>query len=146
MSNIFKLMLPGFGFKDKTPAHSAVDSLLPSPKVDTAAQPPHVGIINLSWSDTTTVPYDTVKTLYSFPHGYNKIPTVLGSFKLQVISSTNSPEGVLPLQLGALGMLGIDADEKNINLKYYSFDFGAQPMPVFTCKVHYYVMAEHGYE
>lgn len=123
-----------------------LDSRYPVPKIDTQATPPHAGIIFLNWADTTAIPNDTVKLLTYFPHGYNKMPTVIGNYIFD--NGSVRLKGVLPFQNGALGEIIIDSDEKNINLKYYSFDQGipATAITPFLMQVKFYVTAEHGYE
>ncbi len=142
--NIFKLSLPNNDVKRARIQDVVLDSTYPNPKINTKADPPHAGTISLNWVDTTGVPYATTKLLYSFAHGYNKMPTVFASYKYD--TGLVVRRGTLPFQLGALGMISIDADAKNINLKYYSFDIFDTPIPPFIMQIRFYVMVEHGYE
>lgn len=142
MSEVVRVTLPNKDLKLGKVIDMALDSRYPSPKIDTLATPPHAGIIFLNWVDTTTIPDGTTKLLYSFPHGYNKAPTVFGSCKFD--NGTTILKGTLPFQLGALGIILIDSDDKNINLKYYSIDIFSLVIPAFTMQVRFYVMAEHG--
>lgn len=144
MSQRFKLALPGFDAQSARVWEEVLDNLYPSPKIDTTPVPPHAGIIFLNWADTTAVPNNTTKLLYSFPHGYNHIPTVFASYSYD--NGTIRLRGTLAFQNGALGMITIDADEENINLKYYSFDLASTAITPFIMQVRFYVMAEHGYE
>lgn len=123
-----------------------LDSRYAVPKIDTKADPPHAGIIFLNWADTTGVNFDTIKLLTSFPHGYNKMPTVFGSYTFD--NGSSRQKGTLPFQFGALGMIILDADDVNINLKYYSFDpsIPATAIIPFLMQIKFYVMAEHGLE
>jgi hypothetical protein len=82
--------------------------------------------------------------LYSFPHNYGYIPTVIGTSEFD--NGVQQVKGMLPVQIGAMGMVILDSDTTNVNLKYFSFDFGATPIPPFTLKIRFYVMAERGHE
>lgn len=140
---VFRLALPNKDVHRGRPEDMAVDSRYHNPKIDTQAVPAHAGLIFLDWRDTAIIAYDTVRILYSFPHNYGRIPTVIASYKFD--NGTVILKGTLPFQLGALGMIVMDADEVNINLKYYSFDFLGTNLPQFTMQIRYYVMAEQGY-
>lgn len=141
---VVRIVLPGSDIETARIQDIVVDNLYPSPKIDTIASPPHTGIIFLNWTDTTAIANDTTKLIYSFPHGYvGYIPTVFASYRFD--NGSNILKGTLPFQYGALGNIIIDADEENINLKYYSTDFlGPTPIPVFTMQIRFYVMAEQG--
>lgn len=143
MSEVFRVALPNTDVRRAKVSEMVLDSRYPSPKIDTTARPPHAGIIFVNWNNTTTILNSgTTKLLYSFPHGYNKIPTAIASYTFD--NGTVRPKGTLPFQVGALGIILIDADEVNINLKYFSTDLTSTPIPVFTMKVRFYVFAEHG--
>lgn len=141
--SVFRLALPGFDVHRGKPEQMVLDAVHDSPKIDTQATPPHAGIIFLNWQDTSVIAYDTVKLITSFPHKYNQTPTVIGSYKFD--NGFTILRGTMSFQVGALGMLVLDADETNINLKYYSFDFLGTNMPTFTMQIRFYVMAEAGY-
>lgn len=142
--DVFRIALPGFDVHRGKIEQMVMDNRYPSPKIDTQAVPPHAGLIFLDWRDTSVVNYDVVKTIYSFPHRMGKIPIVVASYKFD--NGTVVLKGTLPFQLGSFGMIVLDADEKNVNLKYYSFDFLGNNMPQFTMQIRFYVMAELGYE
>lgn len=123
----------------------AVDSRYPSPKIDTQASPPHVGLIFLNWASSSIALADgTTKLLTFFPHNYNYTPTVFASYKFD--NGSNILKGTLPFQNGSLGMILMDADSVNVNLKYYSFDssFPSTNISPFLMQIRFYVMAEGG--
>lgn len=143
--SIFKIALPGNDVKDASISQEVLDSQFPSPKVNTLAQPPHAGIIHLNWSSSVAVPLGTTKLIYSFPHGYDYIPSCFASYSFDNGSVRNS--GVLPFQYGAIGVILLDADIRNINLKYFSADLaGVTVVPPFLMQVRFYVFAERGHE
>lgn len=144
MSQVFRIALPDKNAERGKPDEMAVDSRYSNPKIDTQANPPHAGTIRLTWNDTTPIGNGTTKLLYSFAHQYGYVPTVIASYRFD--NGINVLKGTLPFQLGAFGVLTIDADEKNVNLKYYSVDTSGDPTPTFAMQIHYYVMAERGYE
>jgi hypothetical protein len=141
--NIFKISLPGQDVRGARLNEEVVDSIYPSPKVSTIASPPHAGIIHLNWSSSIILPNPTVKNLYSFAHGYNQIPSTLAVFSFD--NGTTKTNGILPFNYGALGLILIDADSTNVNLKYISFDLASTVIPVFIMQVRFYVFAERGY-
>lgn len=142
MSQVLRIALPGKDVKHGRVDEMAVDSRYSSPKIDTAAAPPHAGIIYLSWNNTAAIATGTTKLLYNFPHNYNFVPTVIATYKFD--NGANVLRGTLPFQYGTLGVIVMEADETNVNLRYYSTDNGL--IPAFTMQVRFYVMAEHGYE
>jgi hypothetical protein len=144
MSQVFRVALPGGDVNRGKVTEMAVDVRYPSPKIDTKPIPNHAGIIYVNWRSTLALAKGTIRLIDSFPHGYNHVPTVFASYKAD--NGSNVTRGILPFQYGALGIIVVDADAKNINLKYYSFDAGipATNIPPFTMQVRYYVMAEHG--
>lgn len=143
--NVFRVSLPNTDVKRRIPQNMAIDSLLPNPKIDTRASPPHAGIIFLDWNTAQVVPYQTTKLLYSFPHPYGYIPTVIASYKYD--AGSTKTEGVLPFTLGATGIIIMDADNANINLKYRSNDVpGTTNIGPFLMQIRFYVMAERGNE
>lgn len=146
MSQAFRVALPGEDVLRGAISKMIVDSRYPFPKIDTQASPPHAGIIFLNWADTSGIPDGTIKLLCFFPHGYTKMPTVFGSYAFD--NGTNRLNGTLPFQNGALGVIFLDADDVNINLKYYSFDqsIPATAILPFLMQIKFYVMAEHGFE
>lgn len=120
-----------------------VDSEHGSPKIYTLARPPHTGDIFVNWQTTTPIPLGTTKIIYSFPHNFTYTPTVFASYRSD--DGVNQRAGTLPLQFGAIGMITIDADATNINLKYFSFDIsGTGNIGPFTLQVRFYVMVERG--
>lgn len=141
---VFRLALPGFDVHRGKIEQMILDSQYPSPKVDTQAVPTHAGLLFLDWQDITPINYDEVKTIFSFPHRLGRVPIVIASYKFD--NGTVVLKGTLPFQLGAFGIITMDADEKNVNLKYYSFDIFGNNMPQFTMQIRFYVMAELGYE
>jgi hypothetical protein len=144
MTTTFRLALPGTDTDNAHIDQLAVDARYPNPKIDTLASPPHAGIIFINWTDTTPIASGTTKIIYSFPHNYSTIPTDFASYKFD--NGSNILRGVLPFSNGVLGVIFLDADEKNINLKYLSTDVGTTVIPAFTMQVRFYVMSEHGYE
>ncbi len=140
--SIFRVALPDKDARRGKITDMVVDNRYPSPKIDTAARPPHAGLIFLNWNDTTAIPSGTTKVIYPFPHRYNTCPTAFASYSFD--NGTQRIKGTLPLQIGALGMLTIDTDDTNVNLKYFSFDTGSTPIPAFTAQIRFYVMAEPG--
>lgn len=144
MSQVFRVAQPGEDVLRGAISKMIVDSRYAFPKIDTQANPPHAGIIFLNWADTSIIPNNTIKVLASFPHDYNKMPTVFGNYNFD--NGNVRFKGVLPFQNGALGMIFLDADDTNINLKYYSFDFLGINITPFVMQIKFYVMAEHGLE
>jgi len=143
MSDVFKVSLPGKSVDTTKITDLVTSNLYPNPKVDTLASPPHVGTIFLNWTDTVGPADFTTRLIYSFPHNYNTIPTVIASYKYD---DGTILRGVLGFQLGAIGMIVMDADDKNINLKFYSFNFLGNPITPFIMQIRFYVFAEHGFE
>lgn len=141
--SVFKLALPGFDVHRARAGELVLSNLMDSPKIDTQATPPHAGIIFLNWQTTTAIPFDTTKIITSFPHNLKRIPQVIGSYRFD--NGFNTLKGTFPFQLGALGILTMDADEININLKYYSIDGASTAIPVFTMQARFYVIAAPGY-
>lgn len=142
MSQVFRIALPDKDVHRGKVVEMVLDSRYASPKIDTLASPPHAGLIFLNWTDTTGILGGITKILCSFPHGYNNyVPTVVGLYQ-----SITGGGNTLPLQIGAIGMLTIDADQTNINLKYFSIDpFNpATAITPFILIIKFYVMAEHG--
>ena len=138
----FSIALPGKDVYRGKVTDMVIDSRYPNPKIDTLGKPPHAGVIFLNWASSIAVPETTIRLIYSFPHNYNFIPTVMASYDFD--NGSARLKGTLPFQYGGLGIITIDADEKNINLKYYSTDFAATVVPPFTMQVRFYVMAEQG--
>lgn len=142
--SVFRLALPGFDVHRGRPEQMVADNRLDSPKIDTMANPAHAGIIFLNWTRTAGVPLDTFLMVYSFPHNYNQMPTVIAGYKFD--NGSVVLNGVLPFQLGGQGILTMDADDTNINVKFYSTD-GSIPVSdiqAFIMQLRYYVMAEPG--
>jgi len=144
MSDVFRIALPNSDVHRGKVDTMTLDSRYPNPKIDTLASPPHTGIVSIEWITTGIVVNGGItKLIYSFPHKYNSIPTVFASYKFDNFSNVIS--GTLPFQYGAIGLIIIDSDIKNINIKYYSFDiFNSTVIPPFVMQVRFYVMAEHG--
>src|SRR6266513_509582 len=140
--SVFKVALPGKDAHRGSITDMVIDNRYPSPKIDTAANPVHAGLIFLSWNDTTAIASGTTKVVYSFPHHYSKCPSAFASYSFD--NGTQRIKATLPLQIGALGILTIDTDDTNVNLKYFSFDIGSTPIPAFTAQIRFYVMAESG--
>lgn len=145
--NNFKITLPGNSVHNSSLKEEVLDGLYANPKIDTRPTPPHAAIINLTWNDTTSFLWPTIKTAYSFPHGYNYIPSVIGVFSYSSVLIP-SEKGVLPFQPGDQDYtIIIDADLTNINIKLFNADNipPANNINPFTMKIRYYVFAERGY-
>lgn len=141
--NIFKIVLPNNDVKSAALQDTVVDSIYPNPKIDTAATPPHTGIININWaSNGVVIPSATSKVLYSFPHGYNYAPLVIGAYRFD--NGTRILQGVMPFFFGNIGLVLLDSDAKNVNVKYFSTDDTAV-IPNFIIQIRFYVTAERGY-
>lgn len=143
---VFRLVLPGGDAKRPRPKLIIVDRDMDVPKIDTSADPEHAGIIFLNWESTgITMPINTFRILDKFPHDLNQIPTVVASYKFE--NGSVSLKGTLPFQYGALGVITMDTDDENINLKYESFDANipGTAIPPFLLQLHYYVMSNAGY-
>lgn len=143
--NIFKIALPGFSYRDAKPNEEAVDSLYSSPKVNTLAQPSHVGILSINWQTSGIVmPFSTNRIIYSFPHGYSYIPVAFAV--CQFDNGSVRVNGTLPFGIGALGEVIIDTDATNVNFRYLSSDLSnATPIPPFLLRARFYVFAERGH-
>lgn len=141
----FRVALPGNDLNRGKAVEMAVDARYANPKIDTQSNPPHAGILYLNWSSTAGIAAGTLRTIYSFPHGYNSIPTAFATYKFD--NGANILKGTLPFQFGALGVIIIDTDDKNVNIKYVSTDQTPSPLAIgpFTMQIRFYVMAEHGY-
>lgn len=135
MSN-FKLSTTDI--KSTKPSDYSVNRLYPNPKIKLRQNPPHIGIIRLDIITSPVYGSGGIFTWYSFPHGYDYIPSVIGVF----ISGTSS--GILPVAFGAVGQIFIDADEKNVNIKFEDFGIGAVPLTEAHYRIRYYVFAEEG--
>lgn len=144
MTQRFVVAREGFDADTARVWETVVNDLYPNPKIDTTANPAHAGIIFLDWRNTTGILGGITRILDSFPHNYGYTPSVFASYGFD--NGTLRSGGTLPLQIGALGVIFIDADETNINLKYYSTDTAgpATPIPAFLLQARYYVMAERG--
>lgn len=143
MTYVLKLALPGTDAKKASVGQLVTDSIHPNPKIYTLATTPHAGIISLTWNTTTARAYGSTLTIDTFTHNLGYIPTVFASYDWS--NGTIERRGTLPFQYGALGMIVIDADTTNINLKYFSLDLpGTTAIPAFTMTVRYYVMVEPG--
>lgn len=145
--SLFRIALPNVDAREAGLTELAVSSDTPSPKISVKAQPPHTGIIDVNWqSSNLTFPYLTSKMIYSFPHGYNYVPSVLGVFKFD--NGSVKITGVGGLSIGSIGQIVFESDAKNVNLLYLSFDFGGPltPVPPFSLQFRFYVFAERGRE
>lgn len=143
--------LPDQDAKQASLDQQVINSLYPSPKINAEVFPPHAGLIDLSWSETTEAPLrGSVRTLYSFPHGYNYVPTVLSNFILDFLDGSPPFASMLPLLIGIGGdssvLILMDADLININLKVLGL-FATTTIPgPFKMKIRFYVFAERGKE
>jgi hypothetical protein len=145
MSQAFRVALPGQDAIRGRLQDMVLDARYPSPKIDVTARPPHAGIISIYWNDTTAIANDTTRLIYPFSHGYNYTPTAFASYRFD--SGSSIIRGTLPFQYGSIGMITIDTDRENVNLKYHSTDLASvTPIPAFIMQVRFYVMAERGYE
>lgn len=138
----FRVALPGEDVYRGKITGLALDRRYSNPKIDTTAQPPHAGIVFLNWADTSAITFGTVKTVYSFRHGCRRCPAVFASYTFD--NGVQRPKGTLPIFMGALGVLTIDADDTSVSLKYFSTDLGATPIPAFTAQIRFYVMTDSG--
>lgn len=143
--NVFRVALPNTDVARGKAVEMVLDNRYPNPKIDTLASPPHIGTIFLNWTNTSGIADGVTELVYSFAHGYNSIPTAFASYKF--FNGTSTIKGTLPFQYGALGVLTIDTDDTNVNIKYYSIDgtIPAVTIPAFTMQIRFYVMAEQGY-
>jgi len=144
MSEVFKLAVPGVRVQGARAKDLIVDSDHPNPKISVLASPPHAGNIALSWENTNSYAEGTVVTLYSFPHGFQYVPTVLGNYNFN--NGSVNINGMLPLQIGALGVIYLECDPINVNLCYVSTDINVTPQPTipFNMMIKYYVFVEPG--
>jgi hypothetical protein len=143
LMGMFKISKPGVDVQDASSSETILDNLRSSPKIDTTAIPPHAGVIELEWTTSgIIVPYGETRVLYSIPHGYDHLPTAIGLF-----TSVTQGAGRLPFEIGAIGVLILDADSVNVNLKYFSSDLvGTTVIPPFSLTIRYYIFAERGHE
>lgn len=141
----FKLVLPDKTVDSDNPLDLVVSSAHPSPKIDTRANPPHIGIIDLNWQTTgLSFANDTIKELYQFEHNLGYVPAVFATYEFD--NGTVRRGGTLPLQFGALGMFVLESDRTHVKFRYYSFDLGGTPINPFTMQTRYYVLAQNGKE
>lgn len=139
----FAIAQPGSDAADPSVLHKVVDSLYPSPKINTKANPPHAGLIDLNWASSISVPNQTTKLLYQIPHGYNYIPGAFAGFSFD--NGTTRISGTLPFSLGGIGLIILDADPTYVNLKYYSTDLASTTLiPPFTMLIRFYITADRG--
>lgn len=138
--SFFKISLPGFDVHNSRISEEVVDSLYPNPKIDATANPKHAGIVYVNWTSTASITANSTRVIYTFPHGYNYVPSVFGTYHFD--NGTNRVNGVMPLQIGAIGMLVLDADATNINLKYFAINTSV--VLAFTAQVRFYVFVERG--
>lgn len=143
--DVFKIVLPGSNVHQSRLEDKVIDSLYSNPKINVVARPSHASVISLNWNNPTPVAYNITKILYSFSHNYDYVPTVFASYSFD--DGSNLRNAILPFQYGGLGMIVMDADIKNVNLKYLSLDLSsAAAIPTFIMKIRFYVMAERGYQ
>lgn len=140
--NKFTLVVPGADVRNPNLSDIIVSDLYANPKISTVANPEHAGTIFLNWQSSLTIPDGTTKLLDFFPHGFDYTPTVIATYKFD--NGFGKNEGTLPFQLGGLGVIVMDADAVNINLKYQSLDPGVTTIPPFTMSIRYYVLVERG--
>lgn len=121
-----------------------VDRRYPNPKVKLNQTPAHIGILKLDIVSGPTYSSGDIITWGSFPHGYDYMPTVVGLF-IDGLSGFDDG-GILPYSgIGSLGQIFLDADERNINVKFESFDLFGTPLPARHLRIRYYVFAEEGH-
>lgn len=141
--NRFTLVKPGADVNHAQITDYIISQDYPAPKISTVATPAHAGIIFVNWASSIFLPLGTTRIIDSFPHGFSYVPTVFATFKFD--NGSRKIEGALPLQIGAIGVIIVDADATNIYLKYYSIDLaGITIIPAFTLQARYYVMVERG--
>lgn len=139
----FRLVKPGARVRNARITDIIASTNYPAPKIWTKANPAHAGTIFVNWQSSLIIPFGTVKLMDSLPHGLPYVPSVFATFKFD--NGSIRREGTLPFQDAALGMITIDADIVNINLKFYSTDIsGITAVPAFTLTARYYVVVEPG--
>lgn len=135
----FKLSLTDI---DSTkPSDYSVNRLYPNPKIALDRTPAHIGILNIDVVSGPSYANGSITTWYSFKHGYDYRPTVVGVF----VAGTEgfSDGGILPYSgFGGLGQMFMDADEKNVYVKWESFDASATPLGTQHLRIRYYIFAE----
>lgn len=123
------------------PSDYILNRKYPNPKVALGRTPPHIGILKVDVISQPIYSSGNIVTWYSFPHSYDYIPTVIGLFFGSQGDFTNG--GVLPYgSWGALGEMFMDADERNVNVKFQSFDLSATALGERHFFIRYYVFAE----
>lgn len=140
----FRVALPGFNADRARSNELSVSDELPNPKIKLGEDPSHTAILFLDIASGPVYANGSITTWYSFKHGYDYIPTVMGVY----VGSSSSSDigGLLPFPVGALGEIFIDADETNINLRFASYDVtSAIPLPEILMRIRYFVMAEFGH-
>lgn len=142
--NVFILAKPGYSAQDARIDEAVVHSDYSYPKADITRRPEHIGIVDINWATSgIVVPFLEIRTLFSKPHGYTGIPTVVAAYQIERLTERSA--GMMGIQMGALGFLGVDADEKNVNVKYISFDVtSATAITPFRIFIRYYIFAERG--
>lgn len=145
--NTFRIALPDNKVQTADIKDEVIDSRYPSPKINTKANPPHVGIVYINWATAgLSFALGETKIIHQFPHGYDYVPSTFGVFSFD--DGTNRVSGTLPFQFGSLGYIILEADVKNVYIKYFSVDAISPsiPVPQFTFQVRFYVMAERGFD
>lgn len=120
-----------------------VSSKYSSPKIYTLGNPPHAGNIFINWSSSLAKAYGTTTLIDSFPHGFQYVPSVFATFNFQ--NSSNQLDGMMPFSYGAIGVITIDTDATNVNVKYFSTDLAnTTVIPTFNMVIRYYLMVDPG--
>lgn len=87
-----KVSLPGVEVQDATPEQCVLHSSYPCPKVDTRpgsedpTNPKHFGLVNINFQND---PSDGFTRLFTITHGYDYIPSCLGTAQFTI------PTGIL---------------------------------------------------
>lgn len=139
-----ELRLSQTDIRSTKPSDYILNRKYPNPKVALGQTPAHIGILKVDVVSQPVYGFGDIVTWYSFPHPYDYIPAVIGLFFGSQGDFTNG--GILPYGTwGALGEVFMDADERNVNVKFQSFDVSAIPLGERHFFIRYYVFAEEGH-
>lgn len=152
--NVFKIALPGKDINRASLQEEVLDSTYPSPKINSFANPPHAGIVKIhNTMNSSPLPaFGVTNTLYSFPHGYDYVPTVFGNYIIYNKPDTNPndsfagqlPEVFVNASSELLILLTIEADLNNISINMLGLKVAPSTIAPYIFYIRYYVMAERG--
>lgn len=143
MSHKFSLVKEGADVNHPRLTDFIISQDYPNPKIYTQGSPSHAGNIFVNWQSSIFITQGSVRLIDSFAHGFAYVPSAFATFKFD--NGSTKREGTLPFQYGAIGMITIDADATNVNIKYLSTDLaGITIIPAFTMQIRYYLMVERG--